>query len=71
MSFNFNDLQTINPLVNEKLEIFYNDEAYGIIGGTESVSALKWEVAMDAIWKNLGQLHKLSPYIKANTSEQT
>lgn len=61
--FNYNDLQTINPQVNERLEIFYNNEAYRVIGSRKGVSALKWEVAVNAIWKKLGQENKLSPYI--------
>ncbi len=61
---NFNDLQTINPQVNEMLEIFYKGEAYRIIGGYNGVSALKWEIAANVIWKNSGQLNKLSAYLK-------
>ncbi len=60
---NFNDLQTINPQVREHLEIYYDGEAYRIMGGRPGVSALKWEVAMNALWKGLGQEIKLSPYI--------
>ena len=60
---NFKDLQTINPQVNEKLEIFYNNKAYRAIGAYDGVSALKWEVAVNAIWKRLGMDFKLSPYI--------
>ncbi len=60
---NFDDLQTINPQVGEKLEIYYQHEAYRIIGDRNGVSALKWEVAVNAIWMELGMLHKLSPYI--------
>lgn len=62
--FNFEDLQTINPQVGERLEIFYNSEAYRITGGRPGVSALKWEVAVNVIWKHLGMHHKLSPYIR-------
>ncbi len=61
---NFNDLQTINPQVNERLEIYYKNTAYRIVGNRPGVSALKWEVAANAIWKRLGQNHKLSSYIK-------
>jgi len=61
--FNFNDLQTINPQVNERVEIFYNNEMYRLVGGRNGVSGLKWEVALNAIWKNMGQHYKLSPYI--------
>ena len=63
ISFNFNDLQTINPQVSEMIEIYYNDEAYRITGGRPGVSGLKWEVAVNAIWKKMGQEHKLSKYI--------
>ena len=61
--FNFDDLQTINPQVNERLEIYYKNTAYRIIGNQPGVSALKWELALNAIWKYLGQNHKLSTYI--------
>ncbi|MEA3452630.1 MAG: lysophospholipid acyltransferase family protein [Bacteroidota bacterium] len=60
---NYADLQTINPQVNEMLEIFYDNEAYRVIGSRKGVSALKWEVAVNAIWKKIGMLNKLSPYI--------
>lgn len=61
---NFNDLQTINPQLAERLEIAYKDEDYSISGCRPGVSALKWEVAVNAIWKDLGHEAKLSPYIK-------
>lgn len=64
----FDKLQTINPQVNERLEIYYNNEAYRIIGFREGVSALKWEVALNAIWQKLGQQNKLSPYIRQYSS---
>ena len=64
ISLNYNDLQTINPQVNDRLEMFYNNEAYRVIGSRQGVSALKWEVAVNAIWKKLGQENKLSPYIQ-------
>ena len=62
---NFNDLKTINPQVNEELEMYYGDEAIKVTGGRPGVSALKWEVAMNAIWRELGQASKLSPYINS------
>jgi 1-acyl-sn-glycerol-3-phosphate acyltransferase len=60
---NFKDLQIINPQKNERIEIFYNSEAYRIIGERKGVSGLKWEVAVNAIWKRMGQEHKLSAYL--------
>ncbi len=63
LTFNFDDLQTINPQVNERLEIYYKNTAYRITGNQPGVSALKWEVALNAIWKHLGHDHKLSSYI--------
>ncbi len=63
ITIDFHKLQTINPQVNERLEIYYNGEAYRIIGGRNGVSALKWEVAANAIWKSMGQNNKLSPYM--------
>ncbi|MCF6213729.1 MAG: 1-acyl-sn-glycerol-3-phosphate acyltransferase [Flavobacteriaceae bacterium] len=61
---NFDDLQTINPQINERIEIYYADEAYRFVGGRSGVSGLKWEVAVNALWKKLGQNHKLSVYIE-------
>lgn len=58
------DLQTISPQINERLEIYYNDYAYRVIGEREGVSALKWEIAVNVIWKKLGQNNKLVSYIK-------
>lgn len=63
MIMNFDDLQTISPQVNDRLEIYYNNEAYRAIGEREGVSALKWEIAVNTIWKKLGQNNKLAPYI--------
>ena len=61
---NLDDLQTINPQVHERLEIFYQNTAYRIVGVRDGISALKWEVAVNAIWRAQGQKHKLSPYIQ-------
>jgi len=64
---NFNDLQTINPQVNDQLEIMYKNKGYRAVGERPGVSALKWEVAVNAIWKKLEQNHKLSVYIQQYT----
>ncbi len=61
----FDDLQTINPQVSEMLEIFSKGEAYRVTGHKKGVSALKWEIALNAIWKLQGQENKLSPYINS------
>jgi 1-acyl-sn-glycerol-3-phosphate acyltransferase len=61
---NYNDLQIINPQKNERIEIYYNNEAYRIIGSRKGVSGLKWEVAVNAIWKKMGQVNKLSTYLQ-------
>ena len=63
LHMNFDDLQTISPQINDRLEIYYKSQAYRAIGEREGVSALKWEVAVNAIWKKLGQDNKLAPYI--------
>ena len=60
---NFNDLQTINPQLNERLEIYYRDSAYRFVGKKSGVSALKWEVAVNAIWHKMGLTQKTSAYI--------
>ncbi|MCB0685852.1 MAG: 1-acyl-sn-glycerol-3-phosphate acyltransferase [Saprospiraceae bacterium] len=64
ITLDIGSLQTINPQVNEKLEIFYRNETYRCVGAKPGVSGLKWEVAVNAIWKITGQTTKLSPYIK-------
>ncbi|MGD9993815.1 MAG: lysophospholipid acyltransferase family protein [Salinivirgaceae bacterium] len=66
ITLDFEVLQTINPQVKEMLEIYYNGDAYRVIGNRSGISALKWEVAVNAIWKNMGQNVKLSPYILPN-----
>jgi len=65
----FDVLKTINPQVNETLEIYYGNDAYRIIGEKMGVSALKWEVALNAIWRLKGQTSKLSSYIDSSFLE--
>lgn len=64
LEFNFHDLQTINPQTKERLEIFYKDDAYRIAGTRPGVSALKWEVAVNTIWEEMGLSTKMVPYIR-------
>ncbi len=64
LEFNFNDLQTINPQTKERLEIFYKNDAYRIVGTRPGVSALKWEVAANTIWNEMGLTAKMVPYIR-------
>jgi len=64
LEFNFIDLQTINPQTKERLEIFYKDAAYRIAGTRLGVSALKWEIAVNTIWKEMGLAAKMVPYIR-------
>jgi len=56
-------LQTINPQVHERLEIYYNHTAYRLVSIRKGMSALKWEVAVNAIWSYYGEKHKCSSYI--------
>lgn len=64
LEFNFHDLQTINPQTKERLEIFYENDAFRIVGARPGVSALKWEVAVNTIWKEMGLTAKMVPYIR-------
>ncbi len=64
LEFNLCDLQTINPQTKERLEIYYNKEAYRVEGTQPGVSALKWEVAVNTIWKEMGLDSKMVPYIR-------
>lgn len=59
---NLDDLQTISPQINERLEIYYKNQAYRVIGDKEGVSALKWEIAVNVIWKKMEQINKLASY---------
>ncbi len=61
---NLDQLLTINPQVHEKMEIMYADKIYRAIGNAPGVSGLKWEIAVNALWRKMGQDYKLSPYIK-------
>lgn len=70
ITLEFDVLKTINPQVNETLEIYYGDEAYRIIGEKMGISALKWEVALNAIWRLKGQTNKLSSYIDSSFLER-
>ena len=58
------EILTINPQVHEKLEIGYTGINYRCIGGRPGVSGLKWEVAVNVLWKEMGQWQKLSPYLE-------
>ncbi|PLX13803.1 MAG: hypothetical protein C0597_11000 [Marinilabiliales bacterium] len=69
MIMNFEDLQTISPQINDRLEIYYKNEAYRAIGEREGVSALKWEIAVNTIWNRLGQTSKLAPYVSFHNSK--
>ena len=61
---NLDQLLAINPQVHEKIEIMYDDKIYRAIGNSPGVSGLKWEIAVNALWKKMGQEYKLSAYIK-------
>lgn len=61
--FDYKELRTINPQLNERLEITYGGNEYRIIGSRKGVSGLEWEVAVNAIWKKRGEHSKLSSYI--------
>lgn len=64
LSFNFNDLHTINPQTKERLEMFYKNDAYRIVGKKPGISALKWEIAVNVLWKEMGMDAKCVPYIR-------
>ncbi len=63
-SLYFEDMQAINPQVDEQVEINYNDQMFRLVGKYPGVSGLKWELAANAIWKRMGQSQKLSAYIR-------
>ena len=44
IKLDFHKLKTINPQVSEILEVYYDNDAYRIVGEKKGISALKWEV---------------------------
>ncbi len=63
MVMKLDELQTISPQINERLEIYFNNHAYRVIGSKPGVSALKWEIAVNMIWNKMGQTTKLASYV--------
>lgn len=59
------DIASIGPQFNERIELFYKDKAYRFVDTELKVSGLKWELAVNEIWKWKGQEHKQSTYLKA------
>jgi 1-acyl-sn-glycerol-3-phosphate acyltransferase len=62
MIFYIRDIETLSPQLRERIEIFYQGKAYRVRGRKRGVSGLKWEIACNNVWKDLGQDYKLSTY---------
>jgi len=63
--FYIDDIQTLNPQLNERIEMFYQNKAYRFEGEKAGVSGLKWEIACNTVWRSRQQEFKLSTYFKA------
>ncbi|GAA4826142.1 hypothetical protein GCM10023331_08430 [Algivirga pacifica] len=62
-------IQSLSAQLHERLEMYYNDTAYRFVGINKGVSALKWEVAVNTLWKKMGQDKKLMAYIPTEILE--
>lgn len=62
--FDLDKIQTLNPQVNERIELYYQDKAYRFIGEKPGLSGVKWEIACNTIWYHKMQMNKLSTHLK-------
>ena len=60
--FEFDKLNAINAQHNERLEIYYENRIYRLVGNRPGVSALKWDIAANVVWKEREEISKLSTY---------
>ena len=63
--FDLDKLQTLNPQLNERIELYYQDIAYRFIGEEPGLSGIKWEIACNTVWYHKKQFHKVSPHLKS------
>jgi 1-acyl-sn-glycerol-3-phosphate acyltransferase len=62
--FELNEIESISTELKERLEISYAGISYRIVGKKPGKSALKYEMAANAIWELTGLEQKLSTYLK-------
>lgn len=58
------DITSLSPQFKERIELFCFDKAYRFISTQHQEPAIKWELAINAVWHHTGQAFKLSPYFK-------
>lgn len=58
------EIQSIGPQFNERIEFYYQEDAYRFVDTKLKVSGLKWELAANEVWKLTDLDHKLSTYLK-------
>ena len=63
--FDLEELQTLNPQLNERIELYYQNIAYRFIGEEPGLSGIKWEIACNTIWYHKKQMHKLCSHLKS------
>ncbi len=62
--WNFSEIKTLNPQLKERIEMNTNNFSYRFIGEQNGVSGIKWEMAINIVWKFMGEEYKLSTYLK-------
>lgn len=65
-----NSILSIGSQFNERLELFYENKSYRFVDTKLKVSGLKWDLAVNEIWDNTGNQHKLSTYLKSTTADK-
>ena len=58
------DVFSLGPQFNERIELFYKDRAYRFTAKNNREPGIKWELASNVVWAKLDQPHKLSPYFR-------
>jgi len=64
MVFYISEIQSLNPQLRERIEVYYKNIAYRFEGKNPGVSGVKWEIACNAIWKLTNQPFKASRYFQ-------
>lgn len=57
-------VDSLSSQFNERIEFFYNDNAYRFTGTSIREPGIKWELAMNVVWARNGQAHKIAPYFR-------
>ncbi len=69
-SFYLDRMDAISTELHERLEIHYESHSYRLVGKNPGFPALKYEMAVNFIWKARGSDSKLSHYLKSKNGQQ-